>query len=45
MSREIHKRRPDLIQFHAFPDAGHGISYLVDTAYYEKLVEDFIKSL
>ncbi len=45
MSREIHKSRPDLIQFHAFPDAGHGISYLVDTAHYEKLVEDFIKSL
>lgn len=45
MSREIHKSRPDIIQFHAFPDAGHGISYLVDTEHYEKLVEDFIKSL
>ena len=45
MSREIHAARPDLIMFHTFPDAGHGISYLLDTARYEKLVEDFINSL
>ncbi len=45
MSREIHNVRPDLIKFHTFPDAGHGISYLMDTERYEKLVEEFINSL
>jgi len=45
MSREILGIRPDLIEFHTFPDAGHGISYLLDTERYEKLVENFIKSL
>lgn len=45
MSREIHSVRPDLIEFHTFPDAGHGISYLLDTERYEKLVEKFINNL
>ncbi|MBE5947752.1 MAG: alpha/beta hydrolase [Lachnospiraceae bacterium] len=45
MSREIHNVRPDLIQFHTFPDAGHGISYLMNTERYEKLVEEFINNL
>ena len=45
MSREIHCLRPDLIRFHTFPDAGHGISYLLDTKRYEKLVEEFINTI
>ena len=45
MSCEIHKKRPELIQFHTFPNAGHGICYLEDTERYEKLVKEFINNL
>lgn len=41
MSREIAAANPELIEFHTFPGARHGTSYLVDTARYTKLVKDF----
>ena len=41
MSREIAAANPEMIEFHTFPGAGHGISYLIDTERYIRLVSDF----
>ena len=41
MSREIAAAAPDLIEFHTFPGAGHGFSYLIDPARYETLLHAF----
>lgn len=41
MSRAIAAANPELIEFHTFPGAWHGASYLVDTPRYTKLVKDF----
>ena len=45
MSRVIAQANPEMIERHTFPDAGHGLSYLVDTARYARLVEDFCKKI
>lgn len=41
MSRAIAAANPEKIEFHTFPDAGHGLSYLVDRERYTALVEAF----
>ncbi len=41
MSAAIQASRPDIIQRETFPDAGHGISFLVDEARYKKIVGEF----
>ncbi len=45
MSRVIAEANPALVERHTFPDAGHGLSYLVDTARYARLVEAFCKKI
>ena len=45
MSLRIAAANPDLIDFHTFPEAGHGLSYLVDTDRYTALVRDFCKRI
>ena len=45
MSRRIAAANPALIEFHTFPGAGHGLSYLVDTERYTSLVRDFCKRI
>ncbi len=41
MSRRIAAANPDLIEFHTFPGAKHGLSYMADTERYTQLVRDF----
>ncbi len=41
MSRLIAEANPRLTERHTFPGADHGLSYMVDTARYRKIVEDF----
>ena len=43
MSRRIAAAAPDRIELHTFPGAGHGVSYLTDTARYTRLVTDFCR--
>ena len=45
MSREIHAANPELVTLHTFPDAGHGLSYIVDTPRYTRAVCDFVDTL
>lgn len=45
MSRVIAAANPEKIELHTFPEAGHGLSYLVDTERYTKLVQDFCKRI
>ena len=45
MSAEAAEVNPKMVQHHTFPGAAHGISYLVDTPRYHKIVKDFIHSL
>lgn len=42
MSREIYENCKDVAQLHTFPNAGHGLSYLVDPRRYEKICVDFL---
>lgn len=41
MSRAIAAANPEMIEFHTFPGAGHGLSCLVDMPRYEALVKAF----
>lgn len=45
MSRKLHAANPDVITLETFPDAGHGISYVIDPVRYRKLVSGFIHKL
>lgn len=45
MSEEVLDSCPDLVTRHTFPGADHGISYLVDTPRYKKVVSDFVKNV
>lgn len=45
MSREIRAANPDCVQLEIFPDAGHGLSYIVDTARYTRVVVGFEKKI
>ena len=42
MGRMIAEANPDMIEFHTFPNAGHGLSYLVDRERYEAIVCSFL---
>ena len=42
MSREIVKNGND-ITYKTFENAGHGLSYMVDTEKYKQIIDDFIK--
>ncbi len=42
MSREIYKKCASPVQFHTFPDAGHGLCYMLDPRRYEKICVDFL---
>lgn len=44
MSREISKSCPGRVILRTFPGAGHGLSYIVDTAGYEKAAAEFMES-
>jgi hypothetical protein len=37
MGRRIYEANPEMITFEVFPEAAHGISFIVDTERYEKL--------
>lgn len=41
MSKEIADANPDIVTRYTFPDAGHGLSFLVDTQRYRDLTEPF----
>lgn len=43
MGREIYAQNPDRITLETFPDAGHGMSYMVDTPRYEAAVIEFCR--
>jgi dipeptidyl aminopeptidase/acylaminoacyl peptidase len=45
MGRRIAAANPDLIEFHTFPDAKHGLSYMADTERYTQLVRDFCERI
>lgn len=42
---QLEAHNPELVQRCTFPDADHGISYLVDPARYRKVVTDFIEKV
>lgn len=42
MSRAIYNSNPKMIEFHTFPGAGHGLSFLVDRPRYEAIAKAFI---
>lgn len=44
MSAKIQKANPGLVHRVTFPDAAHGISYIVDKPRYEAIVEEFFRS-
>ncbi|MBQ9515682.1 MAG: alpha/beta hydrolase [Ruminococcus sp.] len=43
MSERVYKNNPDLIEYHTFPGAVHGVSYFSDTDRYIAIVRAFIK--
>lgn len=43
MSEEVYHARADMVVRHTFPEADHGISYLVDTPRYKKVAAEFIE--
>ncbi len=45
MGREIAAANPDMIELETFPDAGHGLSFLVDRPRYERLVKEFFRRI
>ena len=45
MSRQIFENRPDIVQLHTFPDAGHGLSYIIDHQRYEQICADFLSAV
>ena len=44
MSRPIAEANPELVRYETFPGADHGMSYMVDTERYEKIVKEFLQS-
>ena len=41
MGRAIAAANPAMVELHTFPDAGHGLSFLVDRPRYERIVRKF----
>lgn len=44
MSRPIAEANPELVRYETFPGADHGMSYMVDTERYEKIVKEFLQA-
>lgn len=42
MSRQIYEANPELIEYHSYPEAGHGLSCVYDTERYKKMLDAFI---
>lgn len=42
---DIVKSNPQMVERHTFPNADHGISYLVDTPRYHKVVKEFLAKI
>ena len=42
MSEEVAKANPEMIERHTFPNADHGLSYMVDRKRYIRIVENFL---
>lgn len=42
MSEEVAQANPAMVQRYTFPEAAHGISYLVDTPRYHRIVKEFV---
>lgn len=42
MSMRVKQANPAMVEYHSFPEAGHGLSYIYDTPRYQRLVRDFI---
>ena len=45
MSREIAAAAPDKVELHTFPEAGHGLSYLVDPERYARICSAFLDKI
>lgn len=45
MSEEIYENCKDHAQLHIFPDAGHGLSYIIDHVRYEEICLKFLKDV
>ena len=43
MGRAIAAANPAMVELHTFPDAGHGLSFLVDRPRYERIVRSFFQ--
>lgn len=43
MSKDIYASNPKMITLETFPDAGHGLSYILDCERYEKVTEKFVQ--
>lgn len=41
MSKAIHDANPSMIEFHTFPEAGHGLSCVMDPDRYKKIIYSF----
>ena len=42
MSRELYEACGDMAQLHTFPEAGHGLAYMIDPVRYEIVTVDFL---
>lgn len=45
MGRAIAAANPELVELHTFPDAGHGLSFLIDRPRYERITAAFLKRI
>lgn len=45
MSRQIADANPQMVRFHTFPGAGHGLSYMVSREEYTRITVDFINEV
>ena len=45
MSKQIYENCADHAQLHIFPNAGHGLSYIVDPVRYEEICLKFLKEV
>ena len=43
MSKELYSLNPQMVWLETFPNAEHGLSYVVDPARYERVVQEFVE--
>lgn len=43
MSRRVYEANPAMIEYHTFPQAEHGMSYLCDPERYQRILKEFLK--